>query len=111
MAKEVITRVTDDLDGTEGAETVTFALKGKTYELDLGPKSMEKLEKALAPFVAKAHVYRPASSAAPKSNGKVTRDWDIIQLREWAGKNKVELPQRGRVPLSIVEQYKAAGGR
>lgn len=48
-----------------------------------------------------------ATTTKPTSTG---RDYDLVSLREWAGKQKIELPQRGRIPGSIVTQYKAAGG-
>lgn len=41
----------DDLDQSEGAETIRFAYKGQAYEIDLGEKNRDKLEKALKPFI------------------------------------------------------------
>ena len=50
--------------------------------------------------------------SAPAAAGRtVQRDYDILQLREWAGANGVAVPSRGRDPQSVVDQYKAAGGR
>ena len=51
MAKETITRLIDDLDGGEAAETVTFGLDGHSYEIDLSTKNATKLRNALAAFV------------------------------------------------------------
>lgn len=59
MSQRVV--VVDDLDQTEGAQTVTFAIMGRPYEIDLNDKNVEKLEKALAPFIDKA---RPAGTSA-----------------------------------------------
>ena len=39
MAKTVITQITDDLDGSTGAETISFAYRGTTYEIDLGRRN------------------------------------------------------------------------
>jgi hypothetical protein len=39
VAKQTIERLIDDLDGTEGAETVAFALDGVSYEIDLSEKN------------------------------------------------------------------------
>ena len=39
------------------------------------------------------------------------RGYDLVQLREWAGKNKIALPKRGRIPAVVVAQYQAAGGK
>lgn len=52
----------DDLDGTEGAETVRFAFNGANYEIDLNSKNVEKMMKALQPFIDKGR----KTSAAPK---------------------------------------------
>ncbi len=43
--------ITDDLDGSENAETVSFGFRGVSYEVDLGKKNQAKLEKALAAFI------------------------------------------------------------
>ena len=46
----------------------------------------------------------------PRTTGKRTRDYDIVQLREWAAANDIAVPSRGRIPQAVLEQYKAAGG-
>lgn len=42
MAQRVLTQLVDDIDGTEledgQGETVTFALDGSNYEIDLSPQ-------------------------------------------------------------------------
>ena len=45
------------------------------------------------------------------TNGKAKRDFDLTQLREWAGANDIAVPSRGRIPQAIIKQYKADGGR
>lgn len=54
MATREIVILTDDIDGTEGAETVQFAVDGTSYEIELAPKQRAKFDKALAPFVGNA---------------------------------------------------------
>lgn len=39
MAREVIEKLIDDLDGGEATETVTFGLDGASYEIDLSKKN------------------------------------------------------------------------
>ena len=125
MAREVIEKLIDDLDGGDAAETVTFGLDGTTYDIDLSKKNAAVFRKSLARYVNAARrntapwrsTRRKAPSrstrrTAPSTNGsKPKRDFDILQLREWAGANKVAVPTRGRIPNSVVEQYKQAGGR
>ncbi|MET9943255.1 histone-like nucleoid-structuring protein Lsr2, partial [Streptomyces halstedii] len=52
MAQRVVVTLSDDIDGGTAAETVTFALDGRTYEIDLNPANAKKLRKALAPYMA-----------------------------------------------------------
>ena len=126
MAREVIEKLIDDLDGGDAAETVTFGLDGTTYDIDLSKKNAAVLRKSLSRYVnaARCSTARSCSTrrtaprvprrrtAAPSRNGsKPKRDFDILQLREWAGANKVAVPARGRIPNAVVEQYKQAGGR
>ena len=54
MGKKEVVTITDDIDGRAGAETVTFAYAGRSYEIDLGEKNKAKLEKALQPFIGAA---------------------------------------------------------
>src|SRR2546429_6996974 len=51
MSKSVSVIITDDLDGSQNAETVLFGLDGVTYEVDLSKKNRARLERALAPFI------------------------------------------------------------
>jgi hypothetical protein len=52
MARSIAVVVTDDLDGSPGAETVAFSLDGVSYEIDLGQPNRARLAGALAPFIA-----------------------------------------------------------
>jgi len=51
MAKTVITQITDDLDGSSGAETVTFGYRGTNYEIDLGRRNASAFDKTMRPYV------------------------------------------------------------
>ena len=117
MAREVIEKLIDDLDGGDAAEAVTFGLDGATYEIDLSKKNAAAFRKSLARYVSAARRSSTSArstrrkAAPPSTNGsKSKRDFDILQLREWAGANKVAVPARGRIPNSVVEQYRQAVG-
>jgi len=123
MAREVIEKLTDDLDGGDATETVTFGLDGTSYEIDLNRKNAAGLRKVLDRYVKAGRRTagrrttsgaRPArrKASAAKGNGAARkRDYDLAQLREWAGSNGVAVPSRGRIPQEVVEQYKSARGR
>ena len=115
MAREVIEKLVDDLDGGEAAETVTFALDGTSYEIDLNKKNAATFRKSFQRYIKAARRSSASGSRrrkAPATNGsKPKRKFDITQLREWAGANDVTVPARGRIPQAVVDQYKQAGGR
>ena len=113
MAKQVITVLTDDLDGTDADRTVEFGLDGVNYTIDLSDKNAGKLRKALEPYLSagtrigrgrvEGRGGRQTSAAASRSN----RDQNQA-IREWAGKNGYEVSERGRIPSSIVEAFHQA---
>ncbi|MFD0520682.1 histone-like nucleoid-structuring protein Lsr2 [Paractinoplanes durhamensis] len=109
MAKQVITLLTDDIDGGEADRTVEFGLDGVNYTIDLSEKNAGKLRKALDPFLNSAtRVGRSgalsARRSAPASTGRASRDQNQA-IREWANKNGFEVSERGRIPSHIVEAY------
>jgi hypothetical protein len=109
MAKQVITLLTDDLDGGEADRTVEFGLDGVNYTIDLSEKNAGKLRKALDPFLNSAtRVGRTSVGqvrrSAPASTGRASRDQNQA-IREWANKNGYEVSERGRIPSHIVEAY------
>lgn len=104
----------DDLNGSEKDVTeVSFSFDGETYRLDLGPKSRQKLEKALAPFIdaAKASsTVRAIRSAPPAGARAASRKTDgptslTHNVREWAKKQGIEVSDRGRLPNEIIAKY------
>jgi hypothetical protein len=111
MAKQVITLLTDDLDGSEAQRTVEFGLDGVNYTIDLSEKNAGKLRKALDPYLSVATRVgrsggdsRAARRGAPAAGGRSSRDQNQA-IREWANKNGYEVSERGRIPSSIVEAY------
>ena len=110
MAKQVITLLTDDLDGGEADRTVEFGLDGVNYTIDLSEKNAGKLRKALDPFlnaatrVGRSSTVSPVRRGAPASTGRASRDQNQA-IREWANKNGYDVSERGRIPSHIVEAY------
>lgn len=109
MAQRVVISMTDDVDGSEAAETVTFGLDGTTYEIDLSDKNATALRKSLSKYVGVARKVskgRPATSGRGKGaqgNGPAPR-----LVREWAKSHGLDVPDRGRIPQGVLEAYEAA---
>ncbi|GMA28901.1 histone-like nucleoid-structuring protein Lsr2 [Arenivirga flava] len=107
MAKRTSTIVIDDLTGAElgdEAVTVTFALEGAAYEIDLAPSAAAELREALAPFTAAARKVGgsrrgSAATSAPAGEQSAARAWLIEQ--------GVDVPARGRLSAELLERYRA----
>src|SRR3954468_10146360 len=52
MAQQVNVKFVDDLDGSDAAGTVSFAIDGRAYEIDLSDDNAARLRDSLASFVA-----------------------------------------------------------
>ncbi len=106
MARSVSVIMTDDLDGSPDAETVTFAFAGVTYEIDLAPKNRAKLEKALEPFIQAARrIPRSGRRRGPDRQGDSV---DRAAVRAWAKSAGINVSERGRISAEIIRQYEAA---
>ena len=110
MAKQIVTLLTDDIDGSKADRTVEFSIDGVSYTIDLSDKNAGKLRKALDPYLAAAsRIGRNSTaritprSAAPAPS-RANRDQNQA-IREWANKNGYEVSERGRIPTSIVEAF------
>ena len=110
MAKQVITVLTDDMDGTNADRTVEFGLDGVHYTIDLSDKNAGKLRKALQPFIAAGH--RAGRGPTGGRGGPRTRTVAVVSrssrdqnqaVRAWAAKNGYAVSDRGRIPASVVE--------
>ena len=112
MAQKVQVLLVDDLDGGEADETVTFALDGKTYEIDLTTANADKLRRPARAVREGRPPYRwpcrgrPWQGAVPPRGGSQ----DTAKIRAWAKENGYEVNDRGRVPADIREAYEKANG-
>jgi hypothetical protein len=110
MAKQIITVLTDDLDGGDADRTVEFGLDGVNYTIDLSEKNAGKLRKALDPYLTVA-----SRAGRTATNGRVASRAGAVParanreqnqaIREWATKNGYEVSERGRIPASVVEAF------
>jgi hypothetical protein len=104
MAQKVSIVLVDDIDGGDADETLTFALDGTGYEIDLSADNAARLREALAPYVGHARKVTGRKPAAKKAAGSSTKD-----VREWARANGwASLGDRGRVPADVQQAYDAA---
>jgi hypothetical protein len=106
MAKTTVVTVTDDIDGSDGAETVAFSFGGQNYEIDLGTKNLEKFKKGLQPFIDSGR--KVGRQTAVRSGRGRTARKDSSAIRAWAAEQGLAVSERGRIPATVVAQYEAA---
>jgi nucleoid-associated protein Lsr2 len=111
MAKNVVTTITDDLDGSADAQTVTFGFEGVAYAIDLSPKNYERLSKALAPYIERASRVGRQRMNNMRRTTKPSATVDNAAIRQWAASHGIEISARGRIPQAVIDQYQEANGR
>jgi hypothetical protein len=113
LARTTIVQLTDDIDDIDGstaAETVRFAVDGRSYEIDLSTEHADNLRQSLAQFVT-----------AARSTGRVNARVGHVRVRQgrpsgagssavraWAKENGVPVSDRGRIPEDVLAQYTSA---
>lgn len=109
MAQKHIVRLVDDLTGDDAAETVTFALDGSRYEIDLTADNAAQLRDTLAVYIASARRSARSSArplGAPRRGTRADRE-QTAAIREWARNNGHQIGDKGRIPGHIIEAYHA----
>jgi len=113
MAQRVQVLLVDDIDGGNAAETVSFALDGVSYEIDLSEANAQKLRDDLASWVG--HARRAGgrrSTGRRAANGGAARAGrgDLAAVREWARKHGHKVSDRGRISAEVQDAYDKAHG-
>lgn len=110
MARKVQVVLEDDLGGGMAAETVPFALDGKSYEIDLTEQNARALREALAPWIAAARRAGRAPVPAPPAQRSPRRSGEASAIRKWAEENGIQVSTRGRISSDLRARYQAAVG-
>lgn len=115
MAQKVQVILVDDVDGGKADETVTFALDGTDYEIDVSTANAVAIREALAPWVE--HARKVTARAAARATGRgrsaaksrpVAERVDLSEVRAWARENGFQVSDRGRVSGEVRAAYEAA---
>ncbi len=108
MAQRVNIVLEDDIDGSDADETVTFALDGVSYEIDLNGKNAAALRDALAPYVGHARRSGGRRAGGRPSAGRGSAKRDLGDVREWARSNGHQVSDRGRISAEVQAAYDKA---
>ena len=113
MAQKVQVILTYDLDGSEAYDTVSFAIDGVSYDIDLSEGNAEALRGLFGPYILAGRrtggrykvAARQAAKTKPSAGAAAT---DAVDVRAWARENGFQVSDRGRVSGDIKAAYEAA---
>ena len=116
MAKATVEVLVDDLDGSEGAETVRLGWDGDWREIDLSKRNRASLTRALDRYWNAARPVaegrqssrRRRASRTTSSRAAKTPKRDPKVIRAWASEHGIAVPARGRIPSVVEQQYNQA---
>jgi len=102
MAQKTQVILVDDVDGSEANQTVTFALDGVSYEIDLNDEHAAALRESLEEWIGKAR----RTGGRPRAGRRRSRRPPLTQkIREWAREQGLEVSDRGRVSADVRKAY------
>jgi hypothetical protein len=111
MAQRVNVVLVDDIDGTDASETVSFALDGVDYEIDLSDSHAAQLREAVSLYIGHGRRTGGRRKGGKRSSGGSSADTSstsAADIRAWARENGWDVPERGRVSADVREAYVAA---
>jgi hypothetical protein len=108
VSTQILTRLIDDLDGSEATQTVTFALDGTNFEIDLSATNAKRLREILTPYIEHSSRARHRSITLVMA---ATGSDQSRAIREWARRKGYHVASSGRIKQEIVEAYHLGAGR
>lgn len=108
MATKVTTTLVDDIDNAqEATETVSFALDGTSYEIDLTEENAQSLRSLVGTWAGYARVTAKPRPTGSKRKDRSSAGYDPVAVREWAKGQGIQLSERGRLSADVIAAYKA----
>jgi hypothetical protein len=111
MAQRSVVELLDDLDGTEATQTISFALNGAQYEIDLNDEHADEMYALFNDYIAHARrlsARRSGRRGAAASTGGTAASPNPQHIRDWAQAEGIEVSARGRISQDLRERYAAA---
>lgn len=108
MAERIQVELVDDIDGSEAQYTVTFALDGVTYEIDLSEQNARGLRGVFKPYIERA---RTASKEASKQASKEDSKEASKEKPRTSKRQEREERQARRANRQLTEEIRGAARR
>lgn len=106
MAK--VTKLVDDLNGSEAEMTLTFGLDGQDYEIDLNDENYEQYRAALELLAAHGRkVERQMNFKRSTTAKRATPSGGTAHIREFLRSLGHEVSDRGRIPDHLMKLWES----
>ena len=113
MKMEIVV-YTDDLSGEEyrpeHGETVTFALRGVEYEVDLTTDHVHELENFLTRYMRQGRRVKQLHTRSSVKNLTQIDKYQRQRIRQWAIDNGEKISTRGAISQRVLSRYNAEAG-
>jgi hypothetical protein len=112
VAQKVVVQLVDDLDGSPidagAGSTISFALDGASYEIDLSDRNAVQLRDAFAPYIKAGRRVGGRRTTGRSAGSGSSASGEATAMREWARAQGMSVSARGRVGADVVAAYRAA---
>lgn len=115
MAERIQVELVDDIDGSEAQQTVTFAMDGVSYEIDLSEQNARKLRELFGPYIKQARTAQQQNkrqtTRKQEREGRQTRKANrklTEEIRGAARRTKEQYQQDQSEPDPVSEQVNTA---
>jgi hypothetical protein len=111
MAQKIQTLFIDDLDGGEAEGTVSFALDGTHYEIDLSEAHARELRATVGRYAGAGRKVTGTTRRPGRRRDRAADGGSNTEIRDWAKANGFDVKDRGRIPAEVVAGFQAATGQ
>jgi Lsr2 len=104
VATKTIVEWLDDIDGTAAAETVTFAIDGSRFEIDLSEQNAATLRAVMSGWISKS---RRSGHRRARGSRSASDPAESTKARKWAIDNGFDVGPRGRLRSEVLDAYRS----
>lgn len=107
MAKRTTVQLIDDISGEQADRTLRFAFDGVYYEIDLTEANIDSFQRKIQNYLNAARRVGGRHRSAGGTGQSTGTAGESNAIREWAREQGIEVNARGRIPIEVVEKYRA----
>jgi Lsr2 len=116
MAQKTQVILTDDIDGSDASQTISFAYQGVDYEIDLNDDHAAALQESFHDWIQAARKVNTRAAGSKATGGarstsrrsSAENGRDVNAVRTWLRENGHEVSDRGRIAQKLLDAYDAA---